>query len=239
MAFHYSPKIVTNGLKMCIDPANNRSYPGTGLGVYDLSPVLGITYSILAQASWNTSNSGSFIFPTPIGNATYSRVQSNTAQNLNTAEMTIDVWFKRTVSNNQFNMVWNAYLPYLSFNSSNYFLFSWGAPSGFGQSTQKTLLSTKTYSNNVWYNVCCTVTQDVTSGTSIGKIYVNGILESESPIYTVTQVYSSVTPFVLGNWTSLSYPFVGSISCFKLYNRILTDSEILNNFNALKSRFGL
>ena len=235
MAFHYSPNIVTNGLKMCIDPANNRSYSGTGLGVYDLSPVSGITYSIVDQASWNTSNNGSFIFPSPIGNATASRVQSNTAQNLNTAEMTIDVWFKRTVTNNSYNMVWNAYLPYLSFNSSNYFLFSWTAAG-----TQKTLLSTRTYSNNVWYNVCCTLTQDVTSGTSIGKIYVNGILESESPTYTgVTQVSSTVIPFVLGNWTTTSYPFVGSISCFKLYNRILTDSEILNNFNALKGRFGL
>lgn len=236
MAFHYSPNIVTNGLKMCIDPANNRSYPGTGLGVYDLSPVLGITYSIVDQASWNTSNSGSFIFPTPIGNATYSRVQSNTVQNLNTAEMTIDVWFKRTASNNAYNMVWNAYLPYLSFNANNNFLFSWTAVG----LTQKTLFSTITYSNDIWYNVCCTLTQDVTSGTSIGKIYVNGILENTSPTYTgVTQVNNVVTAFVLGNWTSTSYPFVGNISCFKLYNRILTDLEILNNFNALKGRFGL
>ena len=235
MSLHYSPNTVTNGLKIYIDPANNRSYPGTGLGVYDLSPVSGITYSIFEQASWDTSNNGSFIFPTPIGSATASRVQSNTAQNLNTAEMTIDVWFKRTISNNTYNMVWSTYLPYLSFQSNNQFLFSWTAL------TQRTLYSTKTYSNNVWYNVCCTVTQDVTSGTSIGKIYVNGILENTSPTYTgVTQVRNTVNTFILGNWNTPEYwPFVGNISCFKLYNRILTDSEILNNFNTLKSRFGL
>jgi hypothetical protein len=237
MAFHYSPNIVTNGLKMCIDPANNRSYSGTGLGVYDLSPALGITYSIVDQASWDTSNNGSFIFPTPVGTATASRIESITTQNLNTAEMTIDVWFKRTVSNNSYNMVWNTYLPYLSFNSSNYFLFSWTAVG----LTQKTLLSTRTYSNDVWYNVCCTLTQDATSGTSVSNMYVNGILENTSPTYTgVTQVTNQVVKFVLGNWTASGpYPFVGNISCFKLYDRILTNSEILNNFNALKSRFGL
>ena len=233
MAFHYSPNIVTNGLKMCIDPANNRSYPGTGLGVYDLSPVLGITYSIVDQASWNTSNNGSFIFPTPIGTDTASRISSNTNlsfQNLNT-EMTIDVWFKRTISNNQYNMLLSTGLPYLSFLDTNQFLFS------FDATGQKWLYSVKTYLDNVWYNVCCTLTQ--TAGTSVAKIYVNGILESTSPTYTGVTISNYVWPFSLGNHSVSRYPFVGNISCFKLYNRILTDSEILNNFNALKGRFGL
>ena len=233
MAFHYSPNIVTNGLKICIDPANDRSYPGTGVDVYDLSPVSGITYSIVDQASWDTSNNGSFIFPTPIGTATASRISSNTNlsfQNLNT-EMTIDVWFKRTISNNGINMVWSTALPYLSFSDTNQFLFS------FDATGQKFLYSTETYSNNVWYNVCCTLTQ--TAGTSVAKIYVNGILESTSPTYTGVTISNYVWPFSLGNHSLARYPFVGNISCFKLYNRILTDSEILNNFNTLKSRFYL
>jgi hypothetical protein len=226
--------IVTNGLKICIDPANDKSYPGTGVDVYDLSPALGIKYSIVDQASWNTSNNGSFTFPTPIGTATASRISSNTLQNLNTAEMTIDVWFKRTVSNNSYNIIWSSFLPYFSFTSANNFLFSWTA------TIQRTLYSTKTYLDNVWYNVCCTLTQDVTSGTSIGKIYVNGVLETTSPTYTgVTQVAIYNVYFNLGNFPGIRYPFVGNISCFKLYDRILTDSEILQNFNALKSRFEL
>ena len=235
MAFHYSPNIVTNGLKICIDPANNKSYPGTGFDVYDLSPELGITYSIVDQVGWNTSNSGSFIFFTPEVNivATASRISSNTNlsfQNLNT-EMTIDVWFKRTISNNQYNMLLSTGLPYLSFLDTNQFLFS------FDATGQKWLYSVKTYLDNVWYNVCCTLTQ--TAGTSVAKIYVNGILESTSPTYTGVTISNYVWPFSLGNHSVSRYPFVGNISCFKLYNRILTDSEILNNFNALKGRFGL
>lgn len=233
MAFHYSPNIVTNGLKMCIDPANNRSYSGTGVDVYDLSPELGITYSIVDQASWNTSNNGTFTFPNPVGTATASRISSSTNisfQNLNT-EMTIDVWFKRTIINNAINIAWSTGLPYLAYPDSNRFLFS------FDATGQRLLYSTGTYLNNVWYNVCCTLTQ--TAGTSVAKIYVNGILESTSPTYTGVTISNYVWPFSLGNHSLQRYPFVGNISCFKLYNRILTDSEILNNFNALKSRFGL
>jgi len=232
--------IVTNGLKICIDPANDKSYPGTGVDVYDLSPALGIKYSIVNQASWNTSNNGSFTFPTPIGTATASRISSNTLQNLNTAEMTIDVWVKRTISNNSYNMVWSTFLPYLSFLDTDKFLFAWQAPSGFGQQSQKNLYTNGIYSNNVWYNVCCTVYINVASGTSIGKIYVNGILDIESETYTdVTQLNTISDFLLLGNHAGTRYPLVGNISCFKIYNRILTDSEILNNFNALKSRFDL
>ena len=232
--------IVTNGLKICIDPANDKSYPGTGADVYDLSPLSGIKYSIVDQSSWNTSNSGSFIFPIPSGNATASRISSDTFQNLNTAEMTIDVWLKKTFSENPYTMVWSTFLPYLSFLDTNQFLFSWDAPSGFGQQSQKTLYTNGIYSNNVWYNVCCTVYTNVTSGTSIGKIYVNGILDIASETYTnVTQLSNLSNYLLLGNHAGTRYPFVGNISCFKLYNRILTDSEILNNFNALKSRFDL
>lgn len=37
-----------------------------------------------------------------------------------------------------------------------------------------------------------------------------------------------------GSWTTL-----GNISSVRVYNRALTASEVLQNFNATKSRFGL
>ena len=36
MGVNYSPKIVTNGLVLCVDAANPRSYPGSGSTWYDL-----------------------------------------------------------------------------------------------------------------------------------------------------------------------------------------------------------
>jgi hypothetical protein len=240
MAFHYSPKIVTNNLKMYLDPANIRSYASTGDIIYDLSPVVGLTYSFTLQASWNSSNGGVFSFPDPI-TTTASMISSGVYQN-SSSEMTIDVWFKRTKSNNTYNMIWSYYLPYLAFRPNNKFYLSWRHDDIAGN--QRVLESTNTYSNNVWYNVSCTITNSVLENISFAKIYVNGVLESISPTYTgVPQSYVPPvgTRFMLGNWSygSEKNPFEGSISNFKLYDRILSDSEILQNFNALKSRFGL
>ena len=241
MAFHYSPKVVTNNLKMYLDPANIRSYATTGNIIYDLSPVVGLTYSFTLQASWNSSNGGVFSFPDPI-TTTASMISSGLYQN-SSSEMTIDVWFKRTKSNNAFNMIWSYYLPYLAFRSNNKFYLSWRHDDIIGN--QRLLESINLYSNNVWYNVCCTIKISVLENTSFAKIYVNGVLESTSPTYTgVTQLYvppPSYSQFQLGNWSygSENYPFEGSISNFKLYDRILSDTEIMQNYKALKSRFGL
>jgi hypothetical protein len=241
MAFHYSPKVVTNNLKMYLDPANIRSYASTGNIIYDLSPVVGLTYSFTLQASWNSSNGGVFSFPDPI-TTTASMISSGVYQN-SSLEMTIDVWFKRTKSNNTYNMIWSYYLPYLAFRPNNKFYLSWRHDDI--ALNQRVLESTNTYSNNVWYNVCCTIKSSVLENTSFAKIYVNGILESTSPTYIgVPQPYVSPvgTRFMLGNWSyggPEKHPFEGSISNFKLYDRILSDSEISQNYIALKSRFGL
>jgi hypothetical protein len=37
MAISYNSKIVTNGLVLCLDAANPRSYPGTGTNWFDVS----------------------------------------------------------------------------------------------------------------------------------------------------------------------------------------------------------
>lgn len=234
MAFNYSPKTVTNGLQVYIDAANVKSYSGAGASVYDLSPATGFTYSLREQATWSSTNNGIFQFPSPIGTATASRVESIGAQNWNSDSMTIDVWLNRTSSNNGYNMVWDVYLPYLAFQNTNKFLFSWRTG---GNLEQRTLYTTSTYSDNTWYNVCCTLEQNITAQTSIAKIYVNGTLTDTSPTYGASASYTIPSALRLGNWTTPRYPFVGNISNFKLYNRILTDAEISQNYRALRGRF--
>jgi hypothetical protein len=49
------------------------------------------------------------------------------------------------------------------------------------------------------------------------------------------------SPFngIIGNENNLSqWPFNGRISSVLIYNRVLTATEILQNYNATKSRFG-
>ena len=37
MSLHHSPKIITDGLVLCLDARNTKSYPGTGTTWYDIS----------------------------------------------------------------------------------------------------------------------------------------------------------------------------------------------------------
>ena len=90
--------------------------------------------------------------------------------------------------------------------------------------------STATLSNNTWYHLVCTTT---TAG--VGCIYINGVLDSTvtftSPVNgTIT---SNIRVGVYGG------QFSGKIPVAKLYNRTLLASEVSQNFNALRSRYGL
>lgn len=67
MAFHYSPKLVTDGLVLALDAANPKSYPGTGTTWRDLS---GNNYDFTLDSSGITHNSEGY-FTLADGGATY------------------------------------------------------------------------------------------------------------------------------------------------------------------------
>lgn len=237
MAFHYSPKIVTDGLEFYIDAANYKSYVSGSTTEYDL---VGIKKLELNNGvSYTTDNLGSLEFD---GIDDY--CLDPEIYNMGKAEMTFDVWFKRYSNNNAYNMIWNMYLPYFAFRSDNTFHFSRMTKIG-GVTTQRNLYSNNTFENNVWYNVVCTNYQDVTSGNNIVNMYVNGELEvSETVTNAVDEVYyTTVSNRKLGLafWDIFSprYFFEGKIPSLKIYNKILSQDEVRQNYNALKTRFGL
>jgi hypothetical protein len=78
-----------------------------------------------------------------------------------------------------------------------------------------------------------------TADGSALKIYKNGVqVASTSTSYLPTSVSRTNTYIGRSNWSGDSY-FQGSIPVVRLYNRALTSTEIMNNYNASKGRFGL
>jgi hypothetical protein len=67
-------------------------------------------------------------------------------------------------------------------------------------------------------------------------LYINGILDSSTPA-TGSMVFAAPSISVIG--TSFGSYFTGKISSFRIYNRSLTNTEIQQNYNATKSKFGL
>jgi hypothetical protein len=89
---------------------------------------------------------------------------------------------------------------------------------------------------------CVTLNQNtnltIVINNSTSFLYKNGILISTSnPFTTITT--SPTVDLIIGNRSSLDRTFNGSIYNTKIYNRVLSATEILQNYNAQRSRFGL
>jgi len=91
-------------------------------------------------------------------------------------------------------------------------------------------ISTTVFSIGVWYHIISTFT----GGTS--TFYVNG--EEDSSVSSLT-LTTNTSPLYIGCNNSTNYFVDGRIPFIKLYNRALTTQEVLQNYNATKSRYGL
>lgn len=85
---------------------------------------------------------------------------------------------------------------------------------------------------NVWYNVV--ITWNTSANVLTG--YLNGV-QSFSNSHTLWP--TSIPNFCLGNGFSTERYYRGYLSNCLIYNRVLTQNEVLQNFNTLRGRFGL
>ena len=108
-------------------------------------------------------------------------------------------------------------------------------PSGirlsFGERGNGGLTNTTNLSTDTWYHVVATNEAGVGS-----KIYLNGALNgSGSPI----NITSSISNLQIGyNTVQIGQYFSGRISIVRIYNKNLSQDEVLQNYNAHKSRYG-
>lgn len=233
MAFHYSPKVVTNGLILYMDPININSYPGTGTTWFDLS---------------KNKTSGSLV-----GGFVYDSL--NKAFSVTTATASIDAWITtNTLSfadTSAYSMEFSVKLrtnAEYSFHSltGNGSTQPWVSIYGYGSSwnfffreangvySASTTITDYDLSNK-WAIIAYTVATDRTI-----RFYLNGVfISNTSPSVTSTQLYFYRLAGGYFGGNNKGYPFQGSISATRIYNKTLTDVEILQNYNATKSRFGL
>jgi hypothetical protein len=87
-----------------------------------------------------------------------------------------------------------------------------------------------------WYYVCFTKTAGLIGSTS--KLYANGQEYAGAVEGTDTTPNITLSTFVVGRLDASRW-FNGNIANIQIYNRALSPSEILQNYNAQKSRFNL
>jgi hypothetical protein len=226
MAFLNGPRIVTDGLVLSLDAADRNSYPGSGTTWNDVSEN-NITGSLINSPTYNTSNGGNFGFVTD----DYVIMQENAA--LNTQTPSVEVWIKTnaTTQNGFFFEKGQVNTQYSLFQEGVFIVWRQYI-SGIVQ--QRT--TTANYINTLnWAHIVGTFT----SGDR--KTYINGVLvTSDTQSGTIATNTNGMSIGDYGGFNgSRGYYYNGSIASVKVYNRALSSQEVLQNYNALKSRFNL
>ena len=231
MAEITGPKIVTNGLVLALDAADINSYPRSGNTWYNISDN-GNNGTLNNGPTFNSANGGSFFTD---GSDDYiSTPYSGSA----TDSYTFSAWFKNdNYSENKFILSrgrdgfgngWSLYNAVLTDGRASIGIVI-TSPSLEGLGTY----STSILALNTWYHI----TGVWTAGTSL-QIYLNGVLQNTLSTAGKTVLRSSTNGWVLGSVSSTIFTSGYTAVCH-IYNRVLSGSEILQNYNALKSRFGL
>jgi hypothetical protein len=239
MAYHHSPKIVTDGLVLCLDAANRKSYPGSGTTWTDLSTP-SVNGSFINGTQFSTDNSGVINFD---GIDDYVQLSNSTSYKVQ-FPLTISLFFKvnSTLSSTAVllrtdNTNINHRGVLIQMNSSAFLNITYGNGTSNTASGRRTYLSATTLSLNQWYNLVVTLPDSLNcisylNGTLINTPYNSG---------TATTLVYSTGGGTIGwrnDGAALNY-FPGQIANILSYNRALSSTEILQNYNATKSRFGL
>jgi hypothetical protein len=243
MAVEYSTgKIVTSGLVLSLDAADRNSYPGSGTSWFDMSGN-GNTGGMFGTVPFETDGGGSFNFATvtgtggaPANNASLGfTFNSNMVPTL--GSFTFSVWIKNPPEIVSQRTIFS--------NAGSGDGFRWGIGRNgiyvlIGPTySEPTLFWSSTLSDTLWYNVTTIFDRSGTNsgGTPQWQSYLNGTFVTSFNMQSSQTTFTSFTPGIVRNaccdlWT-------GKLSSFNVYNRALSAAEILQNYNAQKSRFGL
>ena len=230
MGISGGPDLIQDGLVLCLDASDKNSYPGSGTTWYDVSGN-GNNGTLNNGPTFDSGNGGAIVFD---GTNDYISLNSNPSV---LSQITFEAWVNLDVSNITGTFV----VGHIAGIESRYRFI---------------------YDTNNFYWVCSTVNNGwYTTGTSIGfdtgaslsnityhvvgtyngsfnSLYVNGNLKTTGS--AISGNIQSGGTFYIGNSlvSNIAYPKGKGYTC-RIYNRALSSSEIKQNYNSQKSRFGL
>jgi hypothetical protein len=238
MGIAYNPTIITNGLVLCLDAGNTKSYPGSGTTWTDLSGN-GNTGTITNGPTYSSSNGGSLVFDgtDDYVSVPYTSLLAPTSQISFEAFAYLANWNvsgdRRILSKTQTGGY------QIGLNEPTFILDgNIGALVYLGGSYKIVKVARSTLSPG-WHHLA------FTCDGRYFRMYLDGVnVDTSDNGSTASISYSTNNHFLVGAETGAGTAvdgayWNGNISSVKVYNRALTASEIQQNYNATKSRFGL
>lgn len=252
MGFYRGPRVVTDGLVLYLDAANTKSYPETGTTWGDISRNRN-NGTLTNGPTFDSGNGGSIVFDGVDDYVGFGDIYDEVIAGTN-KQFTISCAIYPTSTTGNQLVIGKYSDSATSENGREFSILLRDLGTGykidvlFGANLNNyvnIVRSDNTISiNNPWI---ITVIYDDTQATSLAKvnIYINGVLsgKTHANVGTFGPIASGPAQFALGASVSsagaTAYRFPGRIYSTLLYNRLLSSTEILQNYNATKSRFGL
>ena len=231
MANTYNPLIVTDGLVLALDAGNTKSY-NAGISTTAWNDLSGRgNIGIMTNGpTYSSANGGSIVFD-GINDAVSLGSFPGYNQNVGSIAMWINpisggrIFSQYLSDTNRHRIAYSAVYS-LSIDTSSGLSFS---------------SNNDSVPPNNWSNI--TYTYDFNNG--LFSIYVNGTLNvGISSTVSAPSIVGEITlgcakDFDVGTPTNYFSFYSGNISQVSIYNKALTSSEVQQNFNALRGRFGI
>jgi hypothetical protein len=230
MATQYAfGKIITDGLVLCLDAADRNSYV-SGSTIWNSVAGDNISGSLINGPTFNAANGGSIVFDGSNDYVTLLNPQIAPG----TGSFTWNFWTKTTPSANNFSIVFSG-----TGSNSFYGVISMDSRPGYGliyYANGFRIQDTNTSFGTNWWFISF-VGNGGSNGSRNLKLYRNAAQAGST--YTYDYNFTSTNPNIGANHSAYSELMTGNIASVSYYNRELLASEVLQNFNAQKSRFGL
>lgn len=228
MATVRGPRIVTSGLILALDAADKKSYSGSGTAWNDLSGN-NRNGTLTNGPTFSSANGGSVVFD---GVDDYVRTSSLSLTGNETA-LTISCWFRPTsvsVIKAVVSLGDEATGKRRMLLQRNAIIEANGYNVDWGSSNLLTI--------NTWCNINIVYTSyTVSTGVAL---YFNGYAVAGSGSNSSLSAFTNTQCTICGNnATPATENAGGNISKVMIYNRALSASEVLQNFNSTRGRFGI
>lgn len=215
-------KIVTDGLVLYVDASQLRSYSGTGTTWTNLISNVN-NGTLTGTPGFSNTNGGNFTF-----NGSTQYVDCGNNVSLQITQGTISAWIKSTTNDTTYRAIIVKQSNYGIFIKSGVLVaYDWG-------NNLERASATNIIDGN-WKNVVMTFTTNTGTPSNNAILYVNG-----SAVLTTTIKWSNNNIQVFLGYGNFSGQVLnGSMANALIYNRTLSSTEVLQNYNVTKTKFGL
>jgi hypothetical protein len=222
---------ITSNLVLYFDPSNPSSYSGSGTVVNDLSGngLNGTMSNITFTSPYFTYN----------GSSSQVSVADNTLLEPGSGDWSIEFWVNYSVIAGLGRV--------LIGKTDGGLAAEWGyglrtSAAGttymeVGNGSTSIISPTSGLTTNTWYQVVGVWTNVVSNSFAL---YINGSLRGSNS-HSFTSIRNTTSPLYLGSFNGGQFPqwLNGRMGVVRMYNKSLTSSEVLQNFNADKTKYGI